>query len=150
MAVEGLVPGVYHYAADRRGLELLRRRDLIEQLSEATFDPATISGAAVVFILTGIFSRTYFKYGERGYRFALLEAGHICQNVLLEATALKLGAVPIGGFVDDKINEMLDLDGVDEAAVYLIAAGTPATRQGAFVRRLLSALWSQAAPTASG
>jgi SagB-type dehydrogenase family enzyme len=157
MAVEGLEPGLYHYAVDRKGLELLRRANMVEHLCEATFDPATILGAAVVFVLTGVFGRSYFKYGERGYRFAMLEAGHMCQNVLLEATALQIGAVAVGGFLDDKINEMIGLDGVDEAATYLIAAGRAATRHGAIagsseqiVDRLLSALWARATPIAGG
>jgi SagB-type dehydrogenase family enzyme len=127
-AVEGLEPGLYHYAADRRGLERLRLGNLAERLSEATSDPATISHAPVVFVLTGVFGRSHFKYGERSYRFALLEAGHICQNLLLEATSLQLGAVAVGGFIDDEVNEMLDLDGVDEAAICLVAAGKPAAR----------------------
>jgi SagB-type dehydrogenase family enzyme len=128
MAVEGLDPGLYHHAVDRKGLELLRRGNLVEALCEATSDPAMMSRAAVVFVLTGVFARSHFKYGERGYRFALLEAGHICQNILLEATALQLGAVAVGGFIDQEINQLIDLDGVDEAAVYLIAAGRPAPR----------------------
>jgi SagB-type dehydrogenase family enzyme len=148
IAVEGLERGLYHYAVDRKGLELLQLGNPVERLSEATSDFATISRAAVVFVLTGMFGRSHFKYGERAYRFALLEAGHICQNVLLEATALKLGAVAIGGFIDDKINEILDLDGIDEAATYLIAVGRPAVRpdvtpSDSAVDRLLGALWAR-------
>src|SRR5262249_54334470 len=93
IAVEGIDAGLYHYAVDRRGLELVRRGNPVEALCEATSDPEMISKAAVVFILTGVFGRSHFKYGERGYRFALLKAGHICQNILLEAAALRLGAV---------------------------------------------------------
>jgi SagB-type dehydrogenase family enzyme len=147
-AVEGIEPGLYHYAVERKGLELLHRGNLVERLCKATADPATISAAAVVFILTGQFARSHFKYGERGYRFALLEAAHISQNLLLEATALDLGAVAIGGFIDDQINAMLDLDGIDETAIYLIAAGRPAARPVAtpnapLIDRVLGALWTR-------
>ncbi len=65
--------------------------------------------------------------GERGCRFALLEAGHIAQNILLATTALDLGAVAVGGFIDDEVNEILDIDGVDEFSIYLIAIGYPAS-----------------------
>jgi SagB-type dehydrogenase family enzyme len=150
MAVEGLEPGLYHYAVDRHGLEFLRPGRWEGVLSEITFDSATFSRAAVAFILTGMFGRAHFKYGERGYRFTLLEAGHICQNILLAATAQELGAVAVGGFIDDEMNELLDLDGVDEAAVYLVAAGHPALRPapqeegpGEIVDKLLGELYSR-------
>jgi SagB-type dehydrogenase family enzyme len=149
IAVDGLEPGLYHYAVDRHGLELLRPGSFSQQLSEITFDSETFSRAAVVFILTGFFGRSHFKYGERSYRFTLLEAGHICQNILLAAVAQSLGAVAVGGFIDDEVNELLDVDGVEEAAIYMIAAGHPATRptpteQGAeeLINQLLSALWT--------
>ncbi len=144
LTVDGLEQGLYHYAVDRHGLELLRRGDFSDVLSEATSDPASLSNAGVVFILTGVFARSRFKYGERGYRFTLLETGHIAQNILLAATALALGAVAIGGFVDDEVNVLLDLDGVEEAALYLVASGHPAPRPSAepneLVDRLLVAL----------
>ena len=147
MAVEGLQRGLYRYAVDRRGLELLQHGSLADALSEATSDPATFSNSACVFILAGAFGRSHFKYGERGYRFTLFEAGHICQNILLTATSQGLGAVAVGGFVDDEVNAMLDLDGVDEASLYLIAAGhpapRPAKRPAEFVDRILMALSSR-------
>lgn len=149
MAVEGLRPGLYHYAVDRRGLECVRLEALTERLCEATSDRALMSRAAAVFVLAGTFGRSHFKYGERGYRFSLLEAGHLCQNLLLEATTLELGAVPVGGFADDEINAILDIDELDEAAIYLIAAGRPAARPGVgaqtterLIDNLLSALWA--------
>lgn len=63
------------------------------------------------------------KYKERGYRFVLLDAGHIGQNLYLMATALDLSVVSIGGFFDDDVNDLLRLDGVNESALYVIAVG---------------------------
>jgi len=124
--VEGVPAGVYHYRVDRHLLERVASGDPAPALVEATFDAALLGQAAAVLILAGVFGRSYFKYGERGYRFALLEAGHMAQNALLVAAALGLGATPVGGFVDDEVNGLLDVDGVDEAAVYLVAVGYPA------------------------
>ena len=67
--------------------------------------------------------RSRFKYGERGYRFALLEAGHAAQNMLLAATALALAALPLGGFYDRRLDELVGADGLDEATLYAIALG---------------------------
>ena len=79
--------------------------------------------AAAVVLIAAIFGRTRFKYGLRGYRFALLEAGHVAQNVLLAATALGLAAVPLGAFYDRRMDAFLGLDGVNESSLYAIALG---------------------------
>ncbi|HEX7582631.1 MAG TPA: nitroreductase family protein, partial [Gaiellaceae bacterium] len=77
---------------------------------------------AVVFV-TSVFWRTRFKYGLRGYRFALLEAGHVVQNVLLAAAALRVAALPLGGFYDARAEKLLGVDGVDESVVYAVVLG---------------------------
>lgn len=69
--------------------------------------------------------RTTAEYGPRGQRYVHLEAGHAAQNLLLEATAMGFGAVPIGAFDDARIREVLDLP-ADREVVYLIPIGEPA------------------------
>ena len=64
-----------------------------------------------------------FKYGQRGYRFALLEAGHVAQNAALVAAALRLSLLPYGGFYDARLDEILGLDGLDECTVHLLFVG---------------------------
>jgi SagB-type dehydrogenase family enzyme len=76
-----------------------------------------------------MFWRSRFKYGLRGYRFTLLEAGHLVQNVLLSCTALGLAAVPIGGFYDRPVDELLGVDGVNESVVYAVSLGRPSTAE---------------------
>jgi SagB-type dehydrogenase family enzyme len=128
---------------------MLSSHNLTDALARATSDPALFVNAGLVIILTGLFAKTTFKYGERGYRFVLFEAGHIAQNILLEATALGLGAVPVAGFVDDEVNALIDLNGVDEASLYLIVVGQPDRSPGqaydgaqAVVSALLEDLWN--------
>ena len=74
--------------------------------------------------LSVVLPRSSFKYGQRAYRFALLEAGHIAQNLLLASEGLGLGALPVGGFFDDEINDLLGLDGCSEFVIYLVLAGS--------------------------
>lgn len=126
--VEGVTAGVHHYRVDNHSLELLRPGSWAALLGELTSDPSTFSGASVTFVLTAVFERSHFKYGQRAYRFALLEAGHVCQNLLLNATSIGLGSVPVGGFLDEGLHELLGLDGVDESALYLIPVGYSAPR----------------------
>ncbi len=76
-----------------------------------------------VLFLAQIAQRMRPKYQDRSYRYGLLEAGHIGENVYLAAVSLGLGACGVGAFMDDQINEMLGVDGVEEAAVYMLAIG---------------------------
>ena len=72
---------------------------------------------------TAVFVRSRFKYGQRGYRFVLLEAGHVAQNVALTAAALALPMLPYGGFYDLRLDELVGADGLDECTVHLLLVG---------------------------
>ncbi len=74
-------------------------------------------------MVTAVFWRTRFKYGQRGYRFALLEAGHLIQNAVLAATQLDLPALPLGGFYDRRLDDVVGADGLDEASVHALVLG---------------------------
>ena len=126
LRVEGLEAGLYHFDPLRPGLEVLRTGLEPGKVAALSTYPEIVSGCGVVVLVAAIFGRTRFKYGLRGYRFALLEAGHVGQNLVLAATALGLGAVPLGGFYDRPTDEFLGLDGVNESTLYTIAIGRAA------------------------
>ena len=121
--VSSLEPGRYHFDPLRRVLEVLAVEGFAEAVRETTAYPAIATGCAALFVVSAMFWRTRFKYGLRGYRFALLEAGHVAQNLLLAATAFQLASVPLGGFFDRRLDELLSLDGVNESTLYAIAVG---------------------------
>jgi SagB-type dehydrogenase family enzyme len=122
MAIEDLPQGIYHYEPVSNMLEAVRTGDRTERLQAITYTDEIDSAAAAI-VLTGISLKNRIKYSERGYRFMLMEAGHIAQNILLTASAYQLAAVPIGGFVDDELDELLGIDGLDEVSLYLVAIG---------------------------
>jgi SagB-type dehydrogenase family enzyme len=122
--VDGLDPGLYHFDPLRRSLEVLRVEDPMPALLEISTYPEIVGGTAVTFFVTLVIWRTRFKYGPRGYRFALLEAGHVVQNLLLAATALGLASVPLGGFYDSRADRYLGVDGVHESTIYTASAGS--------------------------
>ena len=126
--VARIPPGVYHYSPVANRLERVDPRDPFEELVRITY-AEELRRAAFVVALTGVSVKNRVKYGERGYRFMLLEAGHIAQNFLLTATAMGLNAFTLGGFVDDELNRLLRVDGFEETARYLMAAGRPASRE---------------------
>jgi SagB-type dehydrogenase family enzyme len=121
--VTGLAPGVYHYEVYSHALEQLASGDVHQELRRSLLYEELCTGPAVVLVMSGLFSRPRFKYGELGYRLLLKETGHVGQNIALTATALGLGACPVEGFVEDRLNDLLGLDGVDERALYLFVIG---------------------------
>ncbi len=74
---------------------------------------------AVIFIWSAVMRRNMAKYGHRGSRYILLDAGHICQNLLLAAEAIGRKACPVGAFFDDELNQLLGLDDEEETVLYL-------------------------------
>lgn len=122
-SVESVDAGVYRYDPHRHALEELAPQDPWPRLEAACPFPGLLDGAAAALLVLAVFGRTRFKYGQRGYRFALLEAGHVVQNVVLAATALDLPALPLGGFYDAQVDTLLDADGVEESVVYGVVLG---------------------------
>jgi SagB-type dehydrogenase family enzyme len=123
LRVDGLDPGVYHFDALRASLAVVSTGLTADAVAPLSTYPEIVAGCAALVLVAAVFGRTRFKYGLRGYRFALLEAGHVAQNVVLTATALGLAAVPLGGFYDRPTDEFLGLDGVNESTLYTIALG---------------------------
>lgn len=123
LGVDGVPPALWHYAALEHELEHVRPLAGIDDL-RSFFPPGLLSGGPrLVLAFSVVFARTQLKYIERGYRFGLLEAGHIAQNAVLTATALGLGTLCVGGFWDDPFNRLLGLDSEREAVVYAVMLG---------------------------
>ena len=95
---------------------------LLAERFAVSFAP-TARDASAFLLFTAVWERTAAKYGDFGYLHAILEAGHMAQNVLLVASALKLSARPLGGFDDATIHNALGLDSDEEQPVYVIALG---------------------------
>ncbi|MGD2148245.1 MAG: SagB/ThcOx family dehydrogenase, partial [Anaerolineae bacterium] len=121
--VTGLAPGIYHYAVMGHALECLDQGNFRTTVTQAGLGQAFLGQANVCFILSAVFQRTRWRYRERAYRYVLLEAGHIGQNLYLTATSMGLGACAVGAFLDTALNEMLGLDGKAEGVLYVISVG---------------------------
>jgi SagB-type dehydrogenase family enzyme len=123
--VEGLEDGLYHYDPWRHDLALLRPGALVPALAELCFGQTFLAQANLLVSLTAVLGRSLWKYGERAYRYALLEAGHVGQNLLLTAEALGMPALAVGGFFDAEVNRLLDLPEGQEQTLYHVAVGQP-------------------------
>jgi SagB-type dehydrogenase family enzyme len=117
--------GVYHYDPQGHRLSIHMQGDVRPELHAAALRQEPVLKAPAVFVITAVYERTEKKYGEeRGPLYVHLEAGHAAQNLLLQAVALELGAVPIGAFHDDQVKEVLSLP-ADQQPLYLIPVGHP-------------------------
>lgn len=119
--------GVRRYLPGRHALSGRLEGDVRGRLAAAALHQRWVEHAPAVLVISAVAERTERKYGDRAERYVSLEAGHAAQNVLLQAEALGLGAVPVGAFDDAKVAQVLALqDG--EAPVYLIPVGRPAEK----------------------
>lgn len=115
---------VVHYVPRGHRGEVIADRDRRPRLMAAAYDQEAVGNAPLVIVIVGVPARTATKYGDRADRYVNLEAGHAAQNLLLQAVALGLGAVPIGGFDDQEVAEVLALpDGHNPR--YLVPIGQP-------------------------
>lgn len=122
--VEGAGCGIYHYNPKDHKLVLVKEGSFGAELEKAAYGQAYVGDAAAVLVLTAVPSRTSQKYGDGGAeRFINMEAGHITQNILLQAVSLDLGATPIGSFSQDYVDGILDIDGYREKSVYMTIVG---------------------------
>jgi SagB-type dehydrogenase family enzyme len=119
--------GLYHYNPTENHLRLIRSGDHTQTIAHALVQQNVAHDASLIIFITALFDRSTFKYGDRGYRFALMESGHVAQNIDLAALGLGLGSINLGGFYDRRIDDFLDLDGLTQSTLYLVAVGKEVT-----------------------
>jgi SagB-type dehydrogenase family enzyme len=101
--VDELESGVYRYEPGTHEITLVKEGDLRRELAKAALGQMWMAGAPVNLIITAEYSRSSSKYGERGVRYSMIEAGHVGQNIFLQAEALGLGAGIVGAFNDREV-----------------------------------------------
>jgi SagB-type dehydrogenase family enzyme len=121
--VERVAEGLYHYDVLNHALEPVEMGLASAGLRSAMLAFPFFGDANILCLLVAVFLRAQKKYGPRGYRFILLEAGHSAQNICLAATESGLASLCIGGYLDAKLNQVMRLDPTQEGVVYAVAAG---------------------------
>lgn len=122
--VEGLEPGLYRYLALSHQIVAVDLREgLKEEIMKGCLEQKFVATSAVTFIWVADAYRTTWRYVERGYRYMLLDAGHVCQNLYLVASAVNSGCCAIAAYDDDQLNEILGLDGVNDFVIYIATLG---------------------------
>lgn len=118
--------GVYHYLPQKHKLEKIKDGDLRPDLAKAALDQWWIEETSCDIVITAVYERTMAKYGQRGRRYAILEAGSVAENIYLQAESLGLGTVGIGAFIDEKVQEVLDIP-KNRHPLYIMPLGYPST-----------------------
>jgi SagB-type dehydrogenase family enzyme len=107
--VEDLDAGVYRYISLDHGIELVTRGDRKNELARTSLSQMWMARAPLNFVITAEYSRICSKYGERGIRYAMIEAGHAGENIFLQAEALGLKAGIVGAFEDEEVIRRLEI-----------------------------------------
>ena len=107
--IEKLDPAVYHYEPTNHTISLVREGDARRDIAIASLSQMWMAYAPLTFVITAEFSRIMGKYGHRGVRYAMIEAGHIGQNIFLQSQAMGLEAGIVGAFEDEKVIEVMGI-----------------------------------------
>jgi len=125
--VEGLSRGLYHYLALTHQLEFLGSvEEMEERLTEAYGGQKFFAEAPVSFVWTVTPYRTEWRYGGQAARYALIDAGHLCENLYLACEAIGCGTCGIGAYCQEDADALLALQegktGTDEEEFVVYAA----------------------------
>ncbi len=122
--VKGIKPGLYRYLAFEHALVPLKTAAEMEEAFCSCFRAQNMAkNNAVTFVWSAVPERMTYLFGSRAYRYLFLDAGHVCQNLYLAGQAVKIGVCALGAYDDDKLNEVLGLDGKTEFAIYGATVG---------------------------
>ena len=123
--IEGLQDGLYHYLPLSHQIEFLGSvQDMKTFIDQALGGQSWASKANVNFFYSIVAYRVEWRYGIYAHRVALIDAGHITQNVYLAATSIDLGACAIGYLDGALLDKAFELDGKEEFIFYACPVGT--------------------------
>jgi len=123
-SVQTLSAGLYRYRALTHDLVVLSEdTGLARRAVSCCYGQRFVVQSAVTMIWTAVSYRMTWRYGERGYRYIHLDAGHACQNLYLASLSIGCGACGIAAFDDDALSDLLGIDGMDQIPVYLCTVG---------------------------
>ena len=122
--VENLEPGIYRYLAVEHQLVFLHSlMQQKEKITEAALGQKFTGKCAAVFIWTCVAYRGEWRYHLAAHKAMLLDAGHVCQNLYLACEGIGAGTCAIAAYDQEKIDEIINVDGNDEYTIYLAPVG---------------------------
>ena len=107
--VEGFKAGLYHYETQGHAVSPVSEGDLRNGVARASLEQMWMAAPPLSLVITAEYARIKVKYGDRGVRYAMIEAGHVGQNIFLQAEALGLGAGIVGAFRDEDVIRIMNI-----------------------------------------
>jgi len=107
--VKGMDAGIHYYDPLDHRVLLILKGDLRKEVARASLGQMWMAKPPVSLVICAEYARITSRYGERGVRYAMIEAGHIGQNIFLQAEALGLGAGIVGAFQDEAVIQVMGI-----------------------------------------
>ncbi|MFC1841879.1 SagB/ThcOx family dehydrogenase [Candidatus Dependentiae bacterium] len=120
--VENIAAGIYRYNCKKHTIIPIKPGDKRSELASASLGQSCVGEGAIDIVITGIFERTSRKYGARAQRYVYMEAGHVAQNIYLQAAALGLDTVSVGAFDDENVKKVICAQ-ANEQPLYVMPIG---------------------------
>ena len=122
--VDGKTPGIYSLDPETTIWMLEKEGDYREDLRGIGLGQELTAECSFALFYTADMSALVSDYGDRGYRYACMDAGQIGERIQLWAVHRGFGSSGIGGYYDDLANELLDLP-LSHGVLYLTVVGVP-------------------------
>jgi SagB-type dehydrogenase family enzyme len=127
--LEGMEDGFYLFDRGFSRVHLMDKGQLAPNLAGVCLDQAWIGQAAITFLFFTNLKALDTAFGLRGYRYMMMQAGRLGQQIYLGAESLGFGCCGIGAIYDEEASRLFDLNR-DSALVYAVAAGPVKKRTG--------------------
>lgn len=125
--VTGLDQGLYYFDGLQHALVQIDKGAVRRRFTQCCIMQDWISDAPLIVILSINMGRVFWKYGDRGYRVTHLDAGVLTENLYLVTAALGLSGCAVAGFYDERVNDLLEIDGQNEFTTLVYTVGTKAS-----------------------
>jgi SagB-type dehydrogenase family enzyme len=125
--VKNMADGLYSYSTSKEEPTLVNQGKYLDSIRSASLDQKFISEANLAVLMVYNPDRILPEYGENSFKYALLECGHIAQNLQIMATELELGSVPVGAFDERTINKIIGAGSYKET-LYMVIIGASADK----------------------
>lgn len=123
-SVPPIEAGIYHYEPGEHQLSEVLQGDVRSSVAKACLSQMWMAKAPITMVITAEYRRVTVKYGKRGIKYALIEAGHMGQNIFLQAQALGLEAGIVGAFHDAELIDAIAIPAAHEP-ILLMPVGYP-------------------------
>ena len=122
--VDDIEAGLYRYLPiDHKLYRIPTEGDLSEQIGIAARNQKFVGKCAVTFIWTVVPYRSEWRYEKTSHKTMTLDAGHMCQNLYLACESINAGTCAIGAYTQDKMDQILGVDGKEEFTIYVAPVG---------------------------